>query len=144
MNKCRMVDVTRKCAVLENYHQAHTWNNRCARNTSCGANDLEITCQPQPWHNVKVVKHFQLVLDARAASSLSQQIEVVLEHAAKVGVRVGESNSPLGRLLNSPLPPRPRSKNTVIGLVSLSAKDTCEKNPQPSLLPLSIMYWRNV
>jgi hypothetical protein len=40
---------------------------------------------------VEVVKHFQLVLGARAASSLCEQIEIVLEHAAEVGVGVGDA-----------------------------------------------------
>jgi len=37
------------------------------------------------------MKHFQLMLDAWAPSSLSDQVNVVLENAAKVGVSVGDA-----------------------------------------------------
>jgi hypothetical protein len=40
---------------------------------------------------MKVVKHFKLMLDARATAALGQQIEIVLENAAEVGVRVRDA-----------------------------------------------------
>ena len=40
---------------------------------------------------MKVIKHFKLMLYAGAPAGLGEQIEVVLENAAKVGVRVGDA-----------------------------------------------------
>jgi hypothetical protein len=82
---------TRSHALLKNHHQAPTRNDRCARNTSGRANDLQITSQPEPRSDVKVVKHFKLMLGARASARLGEQVEVVLENTAKVGERVGDA-----------------------------------------------------
>jgi hypothetical protein len=49
---------------------------------------LEIASQPEPWSDVKVVKRFELVLHSQTPPRLSEQIDVILENAAKVGVGV--------------------------------------------------------
>ena len=70
---------------------ARTRNDRGIRYRSGRANDLQITCQPEPRGNVKVVKHFDLMLDTQAPPPEREQVKVVLEDAAKIGVRIGDT-----------------------------------------------------
>ncbi len=84
----------------KDHHQTCPRNNGGFCNGPSGANDLQITRQPQPRSNVKVVEHFELVLDARAAPRLGEQVEIVLENAAKVGVRVGDTELVSGPALD--------------------------------------------
>ncbi len=73
---------------LKNNLKTSARNDRRICYRPCRSNDLQITRQPEPWSNVKVVKHFDLMLDAQGPPPERQQVDVVLENLAKVGVRV--------------------------------------------------------
>jgi hypothetical protein len=76
---------------LENHFQARAWNNRPVHQWSYASYDLEVTRQPEPRSDVKVVKHFNLVFGLQIPPAKSDQVDVVFENLAQVRVRVFNS-----------------------------------------------------
>ena len=69
--------------------QSPAWNDREVRARPRWPNELEIAGQSQPRCDVEVVKHFHLVLGSRTAADV-EQVEVILQNLAQVGVRIGD------------------------------------------------------
>src|SRR4051812_25237967 len=81
----------RSRTALKNHFHANARNNRRVRYRSGWSNDLKITCQPQPRSNVKVVKHFDLVLGTRRLAREKQEVEILFENLAEVCVGVRDA-----------------------------------------------------
>lgn len=91
----------------KDHFQAGTRNDRGVRGGPHAADDLEITSQPQPGRDVKVVKHLNLMFRAGNSSTLCEQIDIVLQHTAEIRERVADAEIITWPAFEKIVPPAP-------------------------------------
>src|SRR5262249_24476413 len=79
------------------------WDVGGVRSPPCWSDDLKIAGKPQPRGQEEVVEHFDLMLCTGTKSALTDQVQVVLQHFAKIRKRIRPAE----------LVPRPALEQTI-------------------------------